>query len=102
MKILNLDGRYAHFSRYKYALQFRGKTTRTIMFNEERKRYAAVFEKLYGPANIQNPYYVQGKSHWSLMYIDNPQWMWDKKHNRIYYKDESVLSMVLLMIPESA
>jgi len=98
MKILKLDGRFANYPRYKYALQFRGKTMRQITRCEERKEYAKIFEKIYGPSRIKNLDYEQGKSHWWLTHIDNPQWMFDKKHNRIYYQDESVLSMVMLMI----
>jgi hypothetical protein len=102
MKILKLDGRYANFPKYKCALQFRGRTKRAIMFGEERKEYAKIFEKFYGPARMKNPDYEPGKSHWFLTHIDNPLWMFDKKHNRIYYQDESVLSMVMLMIPTVA
>ena len=102
MKILKLDGRFANYPRYKYALQFRGRTQRQITRCEERKQYAAVFEKIYGPARIKNPDFVQGVSYWFLMHIDNPLWMFDKKHNRIYYQDESFLSMVMLMIPTAA
>lgn len=102
MKILKLDGRFANYPRYKYALQFHGRTKRAIMFGEERKQYAKIFEKFYGPARIKNPDYEPGKSHWFLTHIDNPQWMFDKSKNRIYYQDEYVLSMVMLMIPTAA
>ena len=101
MKILKLDGRFANYPRYKYALQFHGRTKRAIMIGEERKQYAKIFEKFYGPARIKNPDYDRGRMHWMFENIDNPQWMFDKKHNRIYYQDESVLSMVMLMIPTS-
>jgi hypothetical protein len=102
MRILKLDRRFANYPRYKYALQFRGRTVRQIAFCAERKEYAKVFEKLYGPSVMKNPDYIPGVSHYFLYNIDNPQWMWDKKHNRIYYQDESVLSMVMLMIPTAA
>ena len=98
MKILRLDGRFANYPRYKYALQFRGRTVRQITRCEERKEYAKIFEKFYGPARIKNPDFDRNRMHWSLQNIDNPLWMFDKKHNRIYYQDESVLSMVMLMV----
>jgi len=98
MKILKLDGRFANYPKYKCALQFKGKTKRAITLCAERKKYAEAFEKLYGSARIKNPEYISGITHWYLQYIDNPQWMFDKSKNRIYYQDESVLSMVLLMI----
>lgn len=102
MKILKLDRRYANFPEYKCALQFRGRTKRAIAFCDERREYAKIFEKIYGPAKIKNPDYVLAKSPWWDEYIDNPLWIFDKKHNRIYYQDESTLSLVLLMIPTSA
>lgn len=98
MKILKLDRRYANFPEYKCALQFRGRTKRAIAFCDERREYAKIFEKIYGPAKIKNPDYVLAKSPWWDEYIDNPLWMFDKSKNRIYYQDESILSMVLLMI----
>ena len=98
MKILKLDRRYANFPKYKCALQFRGKTHRQIVRCEERREYAKVFEKIYGPSKIKNPDYVLSKSPWWDEYINNPLWMIDTKHNRIYYQDESTLSMVMLMI----
>jgi hypothetical protein len=98
MKILKLDRRYANFPKYKCALQFRGRTVRQIAFCAERKEYAKVFEKFYGPARIKNPDFDPSRTHWSLQNIDNPLWMFDKSKNRIYYQDESVLSMVMLMI----
>jgi hypothetical protein len=98
MRILNLDRRYANYPRYQHALQFRGRSVRQITRCEERKQYDKVFEKLYGPSKMKNPDYIPGTTHWSYQYIDNPQWMFDKKHNRIYYQDEAVLSMVLLML----
>jgi|APCry1669188970_1035186.scaffolds.fasta_scaffold00115_58 hypothetical protein len=102
MQILKLDGRFANYPRYKYALQFRGRTVRAVAFCTERKEYAKIFEKFYGPARIKNPDFDAEKSRWLGQYMDNPQWMFDKKHNRIYYQDESVLSMVMLMIPTVA
>ena len=98
MKILKLDGRFANYPRYKYALQFRGRTVRQVSLCTERKEYAKIFEKFYGPARIKNPDFNPSRTHWSLQNIDNPLWMFDKKHNRIYYQDESVLSMVMLMV----
>jgi hypothetical protein len=98
MKILKLDRRYAHFDSYKYALQFRGTSRRAITFNTERKKYTEVFTKFYGPARLKNPDFVPGTHRWWGEYIDNPQWMFDKKHNRIYYQEESMLSMVLLIV----
>jgi hypothetical protein len=102
MQILKLDRRYANFPTYKCALQFRGRTKRAIAFCEERKEYAKIFEKIYGPARIKNPDFIPGISRWWDEYIDNQLWMFDKKHNRIYYQDESTLSMVMLMIPTPA
>jgi hypothetical protein len=34
MKILKLDGRFANYPRYKYALQFHGRTKRAIMLEK--------------------------------------------------------------------
>jgi hypothetical protein len=98
MKILKLDGRFANYPRYKYALQFRGRTVRQVSLCAERKEYAKIFEKFYGPARIKNPDFDPVKATWWGQYMDNPLWMFDKKHNRIYYQDESVLSMVMLMV----
>ena len=77
MKILKLDRRYANFPEYKCALQFRGRTKRAIAFCDERREYAKIFEKIYGPAKIKNPDYVLAKSPWWDEYIDNPLWMFD-------------------------
>jgi hypothetical protein len=102
MRVIKLDGRYAHSNNYKYALQFSGRTAREIRFNTERKEYAKVFEKLCGPESMNNPDYDSTRMNCSYTHIRNPQWFFDRKHNRIYFQEESILSMVLLMIPTSA
>jgi hypothetical protein len=100
MKIIKTDRRHAYGDQYKYALQFAGQTVWQIYNCAERKEYAKVFEKIYGPSFMKNPDYIPTMMYGE--YMSNPNWKLDLERNRIYYQDESVLSMVMLMIPTVA
>ena len=95
MKVIKLDGRYAGFPKWKYALDF-GKLKYGTL---PRQKYAVGFKKLFGPDRWANPDTTVSvfSREW---YLYNENWHNDVKHGRILYNNESDLSAVLLMLDQ--
>ena len=94
MKVIKLDRRYAGFPKWNYMIQFpvRGRDKHKDYF-----RYQRAFKDLYGADTDHNPDREVGD--WSKPYwIYNDHWHADFKRQRIVFKDQAVMSMIMLKI----
>jgi len=91
MKVTKLNGKHALNHKWKFALIF-GTTNRD---NKNRYKYAKMFEKMYGPDRKRNPDYTMlGKT---PMFLFNANWYNDQYRGRIYFNQESAMTMISLM-----
>lgn len=95
MKVIKLDGRYAGFPKWKYALDFGTRKHGKL----SRMKYAVGFKRLFGPDRWANPDTTVSvfSRNW---YLFNDNWSNDVKRGRILYNNESDLSAVLLMLDQ--
>lgn len=95
MKVIKLDRRYAGFPKWQYAIQF------PLKGREKHKAYfvyARAFKDIYGNDTTANTDREVGD--WSKpFWIYNENWHADFKRQRIFFKDQAVMSMIMLKIP---
>jgi hypothetical protein len=91
MKVIKLDRRYAGSRKWKYALHFGTRKDGNL----KRLQYVRVFAKLYGPDCWLNPDRKIFGPEPMWLYSDN--WRDDIKRGRIYFNNESDLTMIELM-----
>lgn len=94
MKAIKLNGNFAGYPRWRYALQFGKPHKEKAAERRERMKYAALFQKLYGPSVSQKPDLT---SFLGYSIVANENWFNDAKRSRIYYSNESDLTAILLL-----
>ena len=91
MKVIKLDRRYAGSRKWKYVLHFGTRKAENL----KRLQYASMFVKLYGSDHWLNPdRKVFGPE---PMWLYSDYWRNDSKRGRIYFNNESDLTMIALM-----
>lgn len=91
MKLIKLDRRYAGSCKWKYALHFGNRKAENL----KRLQYVGMFVKLYGRDCWLNPdRKIFGPE---PMWLYSDHWYDDSKRGRIYFNNESDLTMIELM-----
>lgn len=93
MKIINLDGRFAGYPRWKYALQFK-KGKHHFHWDEEYYKVRDIVESVHGPNATPNP--ERETNIWANYWIYNENWLIDTKRRRILLKNQADISMIML------
>lgn len=92
MKVIKLNGNYQGYPDWKWALQFGRPHKEKKHERAERMRYAGLFQRLHGPwLDLQAD--ADGRPQWTR----NRHWFLDAKRSRIYYRNESDLTAILLL-----
>lgn len=97
MKVIKLDRRYAGFPKWKYACQFPKKNHN---FRQEYFAYKTAFYEMYGADATRNPDYDSRKWGDRPMWLWNDNWQSDFERQRILFKDQAVISMIMLKITD--
>jgi hypothetical protein len=88
MKYIKLNGRYHGFPKWNHMLQF----SRNEAGRREQLRYAQEFQRMYGP------WYTYPTPESGLFEREyNENWYYDVKRRRLYFREESTVTMLLLM-----
>lgn len=90
MKIIKLDKRYAGSKKWNYALHFGTRRADQL----DRYKWAKKFTKLYGASTWLNP--DRKPFGPEPMWLHSEDWYNDDKRGRIYYKNESDLTAIVL------
>jgi hypothetical protein len=95
MKVVKLDRRYAGYPRWNYMLQF------PLTGREKHKQYfqyVTVFRNTFGLDCTINPD-REALDYSKPVWLYNDNWYGDFKRQRILFKDQAVMSMILLKMP---
>lgn len=97
MKVIKLDRRYAGFPKWTYACQF---PLNNHNFRKEYFAYKDVFSQVYGPDATRNPDYHPGTWGDHPTWFFNDNWHCDFTRQRILFKDQAVISMIMLKVTD--
>lgn len=92
MKAIKLNGNFAGYPQWRYALQFGRPHKEKVREGRERAHYAALFQRLYGPSSD-----IYRDANGRYQHVHNENWRNDTLRSRIYYRNESDLTAILLL-----
>jgi hypothetical protein len=92
MKIVKLDGRFAGYPKWQYALQFPLRGSHKL----DLYKFSKIISSIYGAEQIHNPEYSKGSAWDTPYWIYNDSWRLDRKRGRILFKNQADITMTML------